>query len=380
MTISLASSLYANSMTPNHDLLGNSSVERFFNAVLMAFEMAARASEQVYPCRIMDTVFRLRIAGNTVERLIFPALSHLSVDAPDSDEPFTVCIWDSAGTGIPFPPIPWEYAPDRCTLDYGVQGEIRGFNDARFGAIHIQWFEQVILIDRQRRIGIVWFGDANTQPYWERAFPLRLLFHLWSRDTDAQLLHAAAVGTPEGGALLLGVSGAGKSSTALSFVRKSDDPPHPFRLAGDDYTAVRLHNDGTPTVYSLYSIAKLHWNNVTRFPHFTDSIINADHPDDEKAILNLNSYRPESLIASFPLKAILLPTITGAAHTRILPATPFEALFTAAPATVFHLIGAKKTTLKKLAALVRRVPVYRVELGMDRREIVESIAAFLESQ
>ncbi len=353
--------------------------ERYFNAVLDAFARAAATSHTSERCcTIAGALFRLCYAGRAVERLTFPALAHLETGAEgaDDDESFTVYLWDSAATDVPLPAIPWDFAADRCTRDYGTQGEIRGYNNARFGALHHQWYEQLTLIDRQRRIGIVWFADAAAQPYWERAFPLRPLLHLWSRDTDVQLLHAAAVGTPRGGALLIGVSGTGKSSTALSCVPDHDQPPG-LRLAGDDYTAVRI-DAAAPTVYSLYNIAKLNADNIGRFPHMARWISNPDRLDTEKAMLSLYDHAPDALIGSFPLKAILLPRITGAARTQITPARPFEALWAAAPTTIFQLIGAKAHTLHKLTALVRCAPVYTLALGADRYEIPDAISTFLE--
>jgi hypothetical protein len=352
--------------------------ERYFDAVWEAAERAAATtSTRSAPLQIAGAPFRLHSVGHATAALILPALAHLCVESDTDDDPFTIYVWDSAESGVPLPRIPWNYAPDRCTRDYGTQGEIRGYNDARFGVLHHQWFGQLTLIDRARRRGIVWFADAAAQPYWERAFPLRPLLHLWSRDTDLQLLHAAAVGTPRAGVLLIGVSGAGKSSTALACVPDGESDDSRLRIAGDDYAAVQI-DSVAPMVYSLYNMAKLTPDSVARFPHFRAWIDNPERLDREKAMIPLHQHAPAALIPAFPLRAILLPRIAQADRTTITPARRFAALYAAAPTTIFQLIAAKAHTLHKLRALVECAPVYEVALGTDRREIRAALTDFCE--
>jgi len=360
-----------------HKLKARQNLTGFFDRLLESYAEAAQHAGEV--------VRRVIIAGERIEqRFASPVLSarfaHALAHLPnhfDGAPDLTVYLWDGSARGGMLPPLPWRYFPDLYTNDYGSQGEIAGFNDARFSLNHVQWFQEITMIDRERKIALFHCADALALPYWYTAFPLRSTLHMASRDRPLQLMHAAAVGTSEGGVLLIGNSGAGKSTTALACLL-AESGAHGLQIAGDDYVAVGLDNGGgQPTVHSLYSLVKLVNHPQMDFPVLAPFVVNPDRPAEEKAMIALHQAAPDRLIRSFALRAIIMPCITGQTESRLVPGKAIDALRVLAPSTIYQTVAAKPITFRKLAGLVRSVPVYTLLAGTDIAVIPGVIARFL---
>ena len=266
---------------PDHDLIPRGPTpEEFFDSVRECFHDAVHSEPAERAYRIGDRTVLLRFAGRALERLLTPALEHLSLPVPPEEAPgLTVLIFDTAGTGVAPP------APAWGTAGYGVRGEIAGFNTERVRTVYQPGSDVLLMIDRDRGEGIYWTADARNVPYWESSFPLRTIFHWWLEDLEFQPVHAAAVGLAGGGVLIAGPSGSGKSTTALACLDSE------LGYAGDDYVLVRR----APThVYSLYGTAKLESENLARFPRLD-------------ALVYINSAAPEKMLPGFPIRAILVP-------------------------------------------------------------------------
>ena len=92
-------------MTP--PVPADAALAAFFQAAVQAFEQAAGAvCERAY--RVGAARLQLRFANQRLLPRLTPALEHLAAppdDAPPSGTPaLTVCVWDSASTGIAMPP------------------------------------------------------------------------------------------------------------------------------------------------------------------------------------------------------------------------------------------------------------------------------------
>ena len=142
-------------------------------------------------------------------------------------------------------------------------------------------------------------------PYFESSAPLRTIFDWWLSGRGLHLTHAAAVGTPDGGCLIGGRSGSGKSTTARACMGTE------LAYAGDDFVLVGAEPE--PYVYNLYNTAKLDPDNLHRFPHLAPYIGNAERLRSEKAYLYLSA----KIATGFPLRAILVPRIGNGPNTRI---------------------------------------------------------------
>jgi hypothetical protein len=167
--------------------------------------------------------------------------------------------------------------------------------------------------------------------------------------------------------LLAGRGGSGKSTTALACLSAG------MRYAADDYCL--LANDPQPTVYSLYNTGKLETAQAQRFPQLAHLARNSG----DKAVFFLNEQFPAQLVAEMPLRAILLPRVTGQRETILQPAAPGEALQALAPSTIFQLPGGGAADFRFLAVLVKQLPCYRLGLGTEIERIPQVISRLLES-
>jgi hypothetical protein len=337
----------------------------FFSAVRERFERAAaRAGLVDRRFSIGGREVLLRFAGGGLHGLLTPALEHLA-SLPGPRPALTVLLFDTVETGVAPPPPAW------TSEAFGPRGEIGGFNDGRIHTAYQQGSDVLLMYDRERSEALYWSSDPAKVPYWERSFPLRTILHWWLQDQPLQPVHAAAVGLPQGGVLIAGQSGAGKSTAALACLDSG------LLYAGDDYVLVGTGD--APHLYSLYGTAKLEPANLLRFPRLEAAASNIGRLDREKALLFLNSFAPEKLTPGFPLRAILVPRITGRPDTLLRRGKAGDAFLALAPTTLGHLPGAENAAFAKMAALVRRLPAYILEVGTDLPQIPRAILGLLRA-
>lgn len=328
-----------------------------FKVVHRAFQTATQAAGTIE--RFYDLGgYRVKLcfAGRALIQHVTPALAHRAA-APNQKPDLTVCLWDTASTDVNMPPPAW--GGDA----YGARGEIKGFNDAR-SQTNFQLDGPALrvaaanMLDHELNTALYWIPDASQFPYYERSAPLRMILNWWMSRRGRQVIHAGAVGTAqEGGVLLAGKGGSGKSTAALACL------PSKLLYASDDY--LLLDNGPTPFAYSLYSSAKLHGDHLHRLPHLSAAVSKEENLAEEKAIIFLNDYFPEKLTAGFPIRAILLPRVTGSPETQIKRASGAACLTALAPSSIFQLPGAGAEAFHQLARFTQRVPGYVLELGTD---------------
>jgi hypothetical protein len=332
----------------------------YFDALYDAFRSAQRAGGSVERSyAIGSVVVRLRFAGPALVSVMTPAIAHLAIEGGRRPE-LTICLFDQVSTGTVMPARPWALG------DHGARGEIRGFNTRRIRTVYDAAERALRMADLDRTVAIFCARDAEAVPYYERGAPLRSILHWMMGAHGRQLVHAAAVGTPGGGALLAGRSGSGKSTAALACIGSS------LRYAGDDY--VLVDRSSPPHVYSLYSTAKVHSEQVERIPHLRALVDNSAHLATEKALIFLAQHLPDRLAPGFPVRALLMPRITGRSQTRLVPASAAAALAALAPTTVFQLPGEGHRTFETLSLLVRQVPCHWLDVGTDLARIPDAIA------
>lgn len=331
-------------------------VARFHSEVRCCAQAALeRASACPRTFLIAGRSVRLLFSGPDLAAALAPALDHLAADVTSPPD-LTVLLFDTAGTGVAPPPPPWN------SLAFGPRGVIDGYNTGPYRTVYQPGADVLLLYDTEACCGVYWTRDSRRLPYWESSFPLRTLFHWWLEKQPLQPAHAAAVGLPEGGVLIAGPGGSGKSTSALACLDSE------LFYAGDDYVLIGV---SPPAVHSLYNTAKLDPHALAWFPRLEAARV--PRQPSEKALLFLQQCAPGRLCAGFPIRAILAPHVTGCRDTRLLPGTPAEAFRALAPTTVFQLPGAGKPALEKLAALVRRTPAYRLEVGTDLAQIPRCI-------
>ena len=307
---------------------------------------------------------RLAFAGPALVSRITPAVAHLA--RPLAEAPaVTVHLWDSASTGTTMPPPAWEAA------DFVARGQIRGYGEGRILAAFHHGSTALSMLDVEASMGLFWARDATTLPDYERAAPLRALLGWWIERRGGHLVHAAAVGTANAGVLIAGRGGSGKSTTALLCADAG------FHYLGDDY--VLLDSGPPPVVHSVYRSAKLDATQAGRLSRLAPLIANPDRAPGDKALVFVDAeFAP--CAESLPLRAILLPRVTGRPRTTVRRVSPAAALIGLAPSTIFQQPGAGAGALAFLGEFVQRLPAYALDLGTDLAEIPRVIHALLDGR
>jgi hypothetical protein len=344
-------------------------LSRYFAAVHDTFSQARQAVASFVDRDYVIGGYniRLRFAGPTLIPRITPALGHLEVSVPHVAPALTICIWDSASTGATPPAPTWEASG----LE-GIRGEVVGYNDERFSTAIFNNVGRNTLsvLDRESNLALFWVLDEQALPMWEIAGPLRAILHWWMGDHGRRMVHAGAVGTPSGGVLLAGRGGVGKSTTTLSCLLSG------LLYLGDDY--VLLSAEPGPSVHNLYSSAKLSHDSFRWFPQLLPAVSSQPGAEDEeKALLLLPDHFRDQVVTSLPLRATLVPRITGLARTRLKRASAAASLMALAPSTIFQLPGDGRAVFQQIAQVIEQVPSYFLELGHDVHEVPRIILQLL---
>ncbi len=326
--------------------------QRFFDDAMGSFERAvAKAGSEDWYLEVAGHVVTLRFAGDGLAPLLMPALEHLTTATPADNAALSVALFDDESTGVHMVPAPWSGAA------YQKRGHIVGYNDERNRTAYERGVDILQTFDADRAGAVYWTRSARIMPWWEASFPLRTTLHWWSATTPSlQPVHTGAVGHAHGGVLIAGRGGSGKSTTALACLDAG------LAYAGDDYVLVDVDR---PHAYSLYGTAKLRPENLHRFPHLESLVSNPDVLDEQKALLYLYRHRSEQLVRGFPLRAILLPRVTGARGSRLAPATARDAVAAIAPTTMFQLPGHSEELFDKVNRLADALPTFWLDAGTD---------------
>ena len=305
----------------------------------------------------------LAFAGTGLERQILPALEHLRSPRQEGSADLTVSLWDSVSTGQVMPAPPWRLE------DCAERGEVRGFNNERFQTAYFLGSGVLNMLDRKRNEGLFWVRDGSSLAIWESGAPLLALLNWWFSDETRQLVHAAAIGYPEGGILLAGKGGSGKSTTALASLDTD------LFYAGDDYCLLEVEPE--LRVHSLYNSAKLNRDNLARFPGLGRLFDRPSARIEEKALVFLRERAAAKLTAGFPLQGVFLPRVTGLTETTLEPISPARAMRALAPSSLFQLCGAGKKSFRVMAGLIREVPCHQLNLGTDLNGVTTVIRNYL---
>jgi hypothetical protein len=333
----------------------------FFQEVHRTFHQAVGSAgdcrDRFY--RLGDHTIQLRFANAALFPFITPALDHL-ITQPHQSPALTICLWDNVSTHTLMPPLSWPFS------DYVIRGGIHTYTGDRIIAALYGGSRILHLLDMEHNLALYCMHDATQFPRYQVSSPLLTILHWGLRPYGLQLIHAAAVGTPTlGGALIVGKGGSGKSTTALTCLNSE------FSYVSDDYCL--LSANPIPYAYNLYNTAKLDADAIQHLPYLASALDQPDTLYDGKRLIFVNRQFPAKIVNGFPLRAILVPRITGRAETKVRPTSSATGLRALAPNTMFQLTGFDTAAFETIAAVVKEVPCYTLEIGTDRATIPAAI-------
>ena len=338
--------------------------ETVFQNMRSQFELAAAK----YPDEVRDFFYvfgglpvHMRVVGRELASHISRPFSHLRIDEPDSILPqLTIEIWDkNRMNGSSQAPL------NRDELEW-TERTIHSA-DCRYVAQQLPHTISCLDRDSQRiTASIAWHDQIFI---YERAKPLARLLLEWHNDRDVQMIHTGMVARDGGGVLLVGRSGAGKSTTSLACAWGG------FQFLSDDYVGLQRHPDGTFIGHSLYNSVFVDTHHLSRFQELFRHAIKGRPPQEEKSVIILSQLFPERLQRSAPIQALALVRVTNDAKPRIRPATKGEALLALGPSSLLQIpnrnLGVRG--FETLAKLVDRVSCYWLELGRDLQSITYQV-------
>jgi hypothetical protein len=309
--------------------------------------------------RIADRNVVFQFSNDVMADAMTTAMAHLLVNSHAGPAALTVSMWDGEKAPRNHVLRAYLYTVTNWWFSYtGNRGVLIDMHGERLLATYISDTRLMCVVDLDNDRAFYWKSDTAPMPYYETCSPFRSLLHGWMSRNGRYFVHGAAVGYADGGVMLVGKGGSGKSTSALSCLASS------LSYAGDDYCIV----SGSPSegfeVHSLYCTAKLvEEKNLEAFPSLAGKITNPERVADEKVALSLNEYKSSKLMRKFPLRALLVPLITGRPTTSIVPCSPQDAMMAIAPTTVGQMSFSGAGDLRFMADIARSVPTYRLLLG-----------------
>jgi hypothetical protein len=346
--------------------------ERYFSDLKAAFDSAASRTGAIdYTLTVGPWTVGLTFAGDELLDVVVPALGDVK-PASAVDPSATLCIFDSASTGVDVPPFAWR------PVDLRPRGEVAGYNDDRFRTIYHGdvlredgGFDALSMFDEAERTGVFWVSSLDRVDWWERAEPLRSALHWALGGERRHLAHAAGVGDERGAVLLAGAGGAGKTTTTVACLLDG------LQFVGDNY--VLLSQEGAPVVHGIYHNVKLRPATLELLPELASAVRTFDVEEGEKLIVDVGRWRPAQVASGLPVRALLVPEVRGHGETRVVPASPVETLLALAPTTIYQLPN-NGGALSAMSELVRQVPTFRLELGGDVADGPAAIRELLDSE
>ena len=307
-------------------------------------------------------------------RRLRPALGHLALpEATASAAGLTISTWNGATpSAAPVLADLLRRLRANWCAECGPRGEVLELHSIGISAIYNAGPNVLTVIDFERNRGWLLKLDDDTFPYWEVGSPFRFLLHEWFAARGLQYVHGAAVGTEKGGVLLVGKGGSGKSTTALLCAAAG------MQYAGDDYCLIE---PARAWAHSLYNTGKLKGpEDYARLPQLKGLSTNPDSFErggDGKGVYFLDAIWPDRVVAGMPLRAIVVPRVTGQAASSVEPCSAFDALVAMLPSTVAQLPAASNEDCDRMVALAEKLPTYLLHLGTDIHGIPAALTTLL---
>ena len=181
-------------------------------------------------------------------------------------------------------------------------------------------------------------------------------------------MHAAAVGRDDGGALVVGRGGAGKSTLALASLACG------MRYCGDDM--VILERSDAWTAHTVWATARLVDGGEHLVPHVGATRLTDGDGPDVKLVADVYAQFGEAVASSLPVSLVVMPEVGSArAPERSRPGR--AALELAASTFLYMPGGDPSATLSMIARMLEQVPVYGLGVSEDLAGAVAEVARLL---
>ena len=175
------------------------------------------------------------------------------------------------------------------------------------------------------------------------------------------------------GALLVGKSGSGKSTSSLACLCGG------FDFLGEDYVSLEFTKEGSVIGHSLYNSAFLERTHLKLFHELTPYVITGLNSDERKAAVILSEAFSGRLKPSVPIRALVIAHVNGQSpRSHFRTASKGEALLGLGPSCLFQIPSRGARSFPKLAELADAIPAYQLDLGSDLAFIPSAVEDILQ--
>ncbi|MDX8477164.1 serine kinase [Mesorhizobium sp. VK24D] len=193
------------------------------------------------------------------------------------------------------------------------------------------------------------------------------------------MLHTAGLTLPDHNALVLihAPSGTGKSTTSMALASQG------FGLCSDDAMILRATPDGT-TAWGMPRKAKIHRNTAAMLPFLSPCLGDIWDAEGEQAVSleRLSEIIRIEDVRARPVAALLHLARSADGKTRLIPMARTDAMVALATDNVrtgmTGLLPMQKRRMATIAALVKAVPTFTLEVGSSPTDAAALIRAVLD--
>ena len=309
------------------------------------------------------------VLGSALADSLTRAFAHLATGP--ADEP-SLTVYLADGGVVSLPRSPWEFLdPTPSTAWDREESELVHVRDERVDGLFRLDGASVSMLDHVSGVGVFWTASPERVPRYERAAPLRAILDWWGGDHGWRVVHAGAVGTEQRRGAARGQGRVGKVHRRPRVPRVRALVRRRRRSGRESW---RRAADPQPL---LHGEARA-WPSPARVAASHPVLEHSEEAHQGKRMFFLDRDRSAELTPGFPLRAVLLPRVTGSDRSTTRPVSAGAALLALAPSTLFQLPGARQQRLHHMAEILRRVPAHVLDLGSDLATVAPTIRAILD--
>lgn len=327
----------------------------------LSFDIASSRGVDCSHLLLAEQPIQLCFASPILKQVLMPSLQGgvVTEDQGLCNDALIIRVWDGIEGHFPCLDVKKAFAlyPDKISV-------------VNVGSLHLQYNPQgdiLCCIDTCAKEAYYYVADPQSLPDYEICTPMRLLFNWHCTMHGSLMVHAASVGSDGVGVLLIGKSGAGKSTTGLTCLVQG------MEYLGDDYVAVRGQN---PTfAYQLYRGCKVMDDALVRLPELQRHVV-MHNTFSRKSLITLDGSMGR-LVSALEIAAIIRPRVCHAEKTTFARLSPMEIAREFAASTIMQMPGVGEHMIRDLVSLCSALPAVEMNLGRDPSEIALSLQQFL---
>ncbi len=214
------------------------------------------------------------------------------------------------------------------------------------------------MLDTRNGIGALLVDDIARLPPWDAGAPLRQHLHWLLAMHGKRVMHASSLGEAGKGLLFVGNAGAGKSGMTLAGLSVG------LSTVGDDYLCIG-NEAGAVVARPLYRIIKQDRYGLERVPQLAAHAEHLPLNWKGKAELDPEQYFAGAFSDRLAIKAVAIPRIARATAPSFAEVGKGEALRALMRSNLHQYPGEKDDGMAFYGDVLRRLPVFRIDLSED---------------